>query len=40
MNESIDEKYVRLAILEAKRSQNAGGAPIGAVLVSCYLEKS
>ncbi len=33
MQSSIDEKYIGLAIEEAKKSQAAGGAPIGAVLV-------
>ena len=28
-----DEKYIKLAIEEAKKSVEAGGAPIGAVLV-------
>lgn len=33
MNSTHDEQFVRLAIEEAKNSQAAGGAPVGAVLV-------
>jgi tRNA(Arg) A34 adenosine deaminase TadA len=30
---NADEKYMRLAIVEAKKSVQAGGAPIGAIMV-------